>query len=237
MIKSIVRWINFCCLIGVDGQTVTIVTDPAGTPVVNQTFDYPILTSLTLTCMATASDGSPVTVTSYSWTDINCYTRTGGVLNPCFYGIGNPTGQNVTSSGILAADAGTVTCTATIDGMDYTSDPLTLRISGEWLHNNVIFIIKQAICRWFNLGHHKILKLCTTCHSPYRLEYCMDCSEISSIIFVYYSWDINLLYAPLFSMPLSIKFINIVSAHVTPLPSPCSILTVLVYYSFGSSGL
>ena len=84
--------------------------------------------------MATASDGSSVTVTSYSWTATNCYTRVGGVQDPCFYGVGNPTGQNVTSSsGPLAADAGTVTCTATIDGVDYTSDPLTLRISGEQL--------------------------------------------------------------------------------------------------------
>ena len=121
--------------VGVDSQNVTIVTDPIGIPVVNQTgtFDYPVLTRLTLTCMATASDGSPVSVTSYSWTATNCYTRTGGVQDPCFYGVGNPTGQNVTSSGILAADAGTVTCTATVDGMDYTSPSLTLRISGEQL--------------------------------------------------------------------------------------------------------
>ena len=123
--------------IGVDGQIVNIVTDPAGTPVDGQpsTFDYPILTRLTLTCMATASDGSSVTVTSYSWTATNCYTRTGDVQDPCFYSVGNPTRQNVTSSGgILATDAGTVNCTATIDGTDYTSAPLTLRISGEWLH-------------------------------------------------------------------------------------------------------
>ena len=121
-------------LIGV-GQIVTIVTDPAGTPVDGQpgTFDYPILTRLALTCMATASDGSPVTVTSYEWTATNCYTRVGGVQDPCFYSV-TTTGQNVTSTGIVATDAGTVTCTATIDGMDYTSDPLTLRISGE--HNN-----------------------------------------------------------------------------------------------------
>ena len=99
--------------------------------------------------MATASDGSPVTVTSYEWTDTNCYTRSGGVLNPCFYSLSTATGQNVTSStGILAPDAGTVTCTATIDGVDYTSNPLTLRISGEQLHNNVIFIVRQVICRF-----------------------------------------------------------------------------------------
>ena len=86
--------------------------------------------------MATAADGSTVTVTSCSWTATDCYTRSGGVQNPCFYSVGNPTGKNVTSStGVLATDAGTVTCTATIDGIDYTSDPLTLRISGEQLHN------------------------------------------------------------------------------------------------------
>ena len=84
-------------------------------------------------CMATASDGSSVTVTSYSWTATNCYTRTGGVLNPCFYSLHSATRQNVTSSGVLATDAGTISCTATIDGIDYTSDPLTLRISGEQL--------------------------------------------------------------------------------------------------------
>ena len=142
-------WLSYnFCLIGVDGQTVTIVTDPTGTPVDGQpgTFDYPILTRPTLTCMATASDGSPVTVTSYEWTATNCYTRIGGVQNPCFYGVGNPTGQNVTSTtGITVTDAGIVTCTATIDGMDYTSDPLTLRISGEQLQSNVIFIVGQEV--------------------------------------------------------------------------------------------
>ena len=85
-------------------------------------------------CMATALDGSSVTVTSYSWTASDCYTRNGGVQDPCFYGVGNPTGQNITGVNLLAPAAGTVTCTATINGMDYTSDPLTLRISGEQLH-------------------------------------------------------------------------------------------------------
>ena len=116
------------------GQIITVVTDPAGTPVYGQpgTFDYPILTSVTLMCMATAADGSPVTVTSYVWTASNCYPHIEGVQGPCFYN-NNPTGQNITGNDLLAPDAGTVTCTATIDGMDYTSDPLTLRISGEQL--------------------------------------------------------------------------------------------------------
>ena len=85
-------------------------------------------------CVATAVDGSPVTVTANSWTASDCYTRSGGVEDSCFYG-NNPTGQNVTGNNLLAPDAGTVTCTATIDGMNYTSGPLTLRISGEQLHS------------------------------------------------------------------------------------------------------
>ena len=136
-------WLNYnFCHIG-GGQTVTIVTDPAGTPVDGQpgTFDYPILTSVTLMCMETTSDGSPVTVTSYEWTATNCYTRTGGILNPCFYSLGFATGQNITSNGLLAPDAGTVTCTATIDGVDYTSDQLTLRISGEQLPSLKIYYL------------------------------------------------------------------------------------------------
>ena len=121
--------------LGVVSQNVTIVTDPAGIPVDGQPgiFDYPILTSVTLMCMATAVDGSPVTVTSYRWTASNCYTRTAGVLDPCFYN-DNPTGQNITGTDLQAVDAGTITCTVTIDGMDYTSDAVTLRISGEQLY-------------------------------------------------------------------------------------------------------
>ena len=80
---------------------------------------------------------------TYSWTATNCYTRIGGVQDPCFYNVA--TGQNITGNGLLATDSGTVTCAATIDGMNYTSDPLTLRISGEQLHNNVIFIVRQSV--------------------------------------------------------------------------------------------
>ena len=116
--------------VGVDGQTVTIVTDPAGVPVdgQNNTFDYPILTSVTLMCLATAADGSPANVTSYHWNVIDCYVDSGDY--PCFYS-GNKTGQNITGENPIANDAGTVSCTAIIDGTNYTSDPLTLRISGE----------------------------------------------------------------------------------------------------------
>ena len=114
--------------------SVTIVTDPEGTPVngSNNTFDYPILTSVSLLCMATTEDGSSVTVTSYSWTATNCYNHAGGVQSPCFYSSGC-IGYNITDNSLLAPDAGTVTCTVTIGGVNFTSDPLTLRIAGEQL--------------------------------------------------------------------------------------------------------
>ena len=122
-------------LIGVN-VNVTIVTEPAGIPVTGTTnaFDYPILTRVNLTCNVTTPDGSPVTATSYRWTGTNCYTNPGyNNNNPtCFYD--GQTGQTITdSNGVLAPDAGTVTCTATVAGVDYTSEPLTLRISGEQL--------------------------------------------------------------------------------------------------------
>ena len=36
----------------------------------------------------------------------------------------------------MADDAGTITCTITLDGVDYTSDPLSLHVSGEDNNNN-----------------------------------------------------------------------------------------------------
>ena len=41
------------------------------------------------------------------------------------------TTQTVTDNDLLAHDAGTIICNATIDGSYYTSEPFTLRISGE----------------------------------------------------------------------------------------------------------
>ena len=81
-------------------------------------------------CMVTPVNRSSHTVTSYLWTAVNCYNNTDGVNDPCFYG-GNKTGQNITGHDLLAQDAGTVTCNVTIEGANYTSNPLTLRISGE----------------------------------------------------------------------------------------------------------
>ena len=119
---------------GVDGQyTVTIVSTPAGTPVSGSTntFDYPILSSVTLTCMVTSNDGSPVTVTGYSWDTTGCY------VNSNFMGIGNvrcfprnQVTQSVSEDAVLARDAGTVRCTAVTNSGSFTSGPFTLRISG-----------------------------------------------------------------------------------------------------------
>ena len=119
--------------------SVTISSSPAGTPVSgsNNTFDYPILSSVTLMCNVTSSDGSSVILTSYQWNTTGCYTH------PVFNN-GNPrcfpnglTTQNVIGENLIAEDAGIITCTVTINGMDYTSEPFTLRISGEQLSSLV----------------------------------------------------------------------------------------------------
>ncbi|XP_065911368.1 uncharacterized protein [Dysidea avara] len=112
--------------------TVTIVSNPTGTPVSGSTntFDYPILSSVTLTCMVTSSDGSTPTVTNYQWDTTRCYTNPAhNSGNPTCFPTGQTT-QSVTGNDLTAEDAGTITCTVTIDGVDNTSEPLTLRISG-----------------------------------------------------------------------------------------------------------
>ena len=119
---------------------VTIVSSPAGTPVSGSTntFDYPILSSVTLTCMVDPTSSSSVT---YQWNTAGCYTNskfTGS--NPECFPLGQTT-QSVTGNDLNAEDAGTITCTVTISGSDYTSEPFTLRISGEQLVYCVIVCI------------------------------------------------------------------------------------------------
>ena len=141
------------------GYTVTIVSSPAGTPVSGSTntFDYPILSSVTLTCNVASIDGSSFNVTSYQWNTAGCYTNskfTGS--NPECFPHGQTT-QNVTGNDLNAEDAGTITCTATISGSDYTSEPFTLRISGEQLVYCVITCI--VYCKQCML-----LLLATSCY-------------------------------------------------------------------------
>jgi len=78
--------------------------------------------------MVTSRDGSTPTVTNYQWNTTGCYTRHYFLPPTCFPV--DQTTQNVSSNNLLAKDAGTITCTVTISGVNYTSGPLTLRISG-----------------------------------------------------------------------------------------------------------
>ena len=76
---------------------------------------------------------SSLTVTTYQWNTAGCYTNSKFTpSNPeCF-----PRGQisqSVTGNDLNAEDAGNITCTVTISGSDYTSDPFILRISGKQL--------------------------------------------------------------------------------------------------------
>ena len=118
-------------IIGIVSQfTVTIVRNPAGTPVdgSTNTFVYPIFSSITLTCMVTSSDGSTPNTISYQWNTTGCYTNSG--RNPRCFPYGQRT-QIVVDNDLTAEDAGTFNCIADIAGAHHTSMSLTLRISGE----------------------------------------------------------------------------------------------------------
>ena len=110
--------------------TVSVVNSPAGIPVSESTntYDYPILSDVSLTCMV---DPLPVIGVSYRWNTAGCYNDTDfndGVPG-CFpY---NQTTRVVSDDDLTAEDAGTITCTMTLGGIDYTSKPFTLRLSGE----------------------------------------------------------------------------------------------------------
>ena len=116
------------------GPVAVIVSSPAGTPVSGSTntFDYPILSNVNLTCMV---DPLPVITVSYRWNTAGCYN------NSNYYG-GNPrcfpngrTTRVVTDEDVTAEDAGTITCTMIINEYEYTSEPFTLRISGELIYH------------------------------------------------------------------------------------------------------
>ena len=168
--------------IGADGQsgqssgdgafTVTIVSSPAGTPVSGSTnkFDYPILSSVTLTCDVTSNDGSSFTVDSYRWNTTGCYTHPNfNSGNPRCFPHGQNT-QNVSGDNLLAEDAGTITCTVTISGSDYTSEPFTLRISGEQLVYCVIACIvycKQCMLLLLATCYHCLIHCYGICIKVY----------------------------------------------------------------------
>ena len=88
--------------------------------------------------MVNPTPSSPVT---YQWNTAGCYTNKQftNSMPQCFpHG---QTTQNVTGNNLNVVDAGTITCTVTINGSNYTSGPFTLRISGEQLMYCVITCI------------------------------------------------------------------------------------------------
>ena len=96
------------------------------------------MSSVTLTCMVNPTSSSSVT---YQWNTDGCYTNSRFTRsNPECFPHGEIT-QSVTGNNLNAEDAGTITCTVTISGSDYTSRPFTLRISGEQLVYCVITCI------------------------------------------------------------------------------------------------
>jgi len=114
------------CFVGVDGQfTVTIVSNPTGILVSGSTYDYPVLSSVTLTCMV---DPSPPGGATYQWNTGGCFTN-GHITTPTCFPHGQTT-PSVTVNNLLAHDAGTIICTVIIGDVSYASGPLTLRISG-----------------------------------------------------------------------------------------------------------
>ena len=119
------------------------------------------MSSVTLICNVAADDGLPVTVTSYQWNTAGCYThpsRNNG--NPTCFPDGQTT-QSVTDNDVTAEDAGTITCTVTINGRDYTSGPFTLRISGEQLAYFVLCIVNNT-CFYYLLNISVVLY--TSCY-------------------------------------------------------------------------
>ena len=108
---------------------------------------------------------TPSSSVTYRWNTTGCYTNsqfTGS--NPECFPHGRTT-QNVTGNNLNAEDAGTITCTVTINGSDYTSEPLTLRISGEQLVYCVITCILCIVnnaCYYYLL--HATVVLYTSCY-------------------------------------------------------------------------
>jgi len=79
----------------------------------------------------------------YQWNTGGCFTNSIHTVPTCF-----PTGQTtqkITGNNLLAEDAGTITCTVTIGGVDYTSRPLTLRISGMCIIKRTCLICEYII--------------------------------------------------------------------------------------------
>ena len=99
---------------------------------------------------------TPSSSVTYQWNSARCYTNSKFTpSNPECFPHGQTT-RRVTGNNLNAEDAGTITCTVTISDSDYTSEPFTLRISGEQLVYCVITCI--VYCK------HCIRLLLATCY-------------------------------------------------------------------------
>jgi len=86
--------------------------------------------------MVKTSNGSMLIVTNYQWNTTGCFTNKAHKTPTCF-----PTGQTaqtVMENDLTAEDAGTISCSVTIGGMNYTSEPLILLISG--INSSIILL-------------------------------------------------------------------------------------------------
>ena len=111
------------------------------------TYDYPILGTVALTCNVIPDSGSLPGGITYQWNTDDCYTNSKYTpSNPQCFPHGQTT-QTVTGDNLNAEDAGTIRCIATINSIEYTSGPFTLRISGEQLvrvgqyYDNIVKLI------------------------------------------------------------------------------------------------
>ena len=132
--------------LGINGQyTVTIISTPAGTPVSGSTntFDYPILSNVTLKCMV---DPSPPASATYRW-NTACYTNARSNDQTCFPH--DQTTQSVTGTNLLAEDAGSVVCSVTINDNIHSSNFYGVRVSGiHFLYLCITSVVKVERLHW-----------------------------------------------------------------------------------------
>lgn len=114
--------------------------------------------SVFFTCLTSPSN---IIIQSYQWNTTGCYTNDGhNDGNPKCFPHGQIT-QSVIGHDLTADDAGTITCSITIDNVKYTSDPLTLLISGRALvlNNAPLIMTKNVIYYEFNMDIHKCMHI------------------------------------------------------------------------------
>jgi len=131
---------------GADGQvyTVNIMASPNSTLINGSTYDYPILSSVKLTCMV---DPSPPNGTTYRWNTTGCFISSKHNITSCFPN--GQTTQSVVGDSLLAQDAGAINCIATIKSVNHTSKSVILRISGILMHHmhKLYVVMLLLLCR------------------------------------------------------------------------------------------